>query len=417
MASRAVRSLAISSWALRAISLSRSEPVASWSTRWVVRVTSDLRPVTSRSRRWVPERAVSAASAVEARRFSISVAMSRRAAARRLVSAVSRSAMRPVIWASCGIGPAPLGSDSAAAASAERRSSMRAIRSASLPAPVRWASWLLSALASASRRIWPSPRLCTAGVIVFSVPMPSSMAARRLASSGEMTGCAAFCVACSSAARRLASSGEGFDVSDCMPGMNGAASRTSTAPTIPAIACEAKRPNADGPDGGGGAAAAGLAPALAVAAGFPGSDFFESAATDAPAAATFSAAARCSVPGFDPGVEPAAAPAVAPVREAVGSGFTSTALPSIVACGRFGPGPSLVLLIDTRPSSYARRLPAKHRTGPRRKTCARPSRMKSPVSLDGKALVVQPATNPLDHVHERTHRRPVRHFDGDVSEG
>jgi hypothetical protein len=97
---------------------------------------------------------------------------------------------------------------------------------------------------------------------------------------------------------------------------------------------------------------------VAEAPGFAGSGFFVSAATVAPAAATFAAEARCSVPGADP--------AAAPARGAVGSGFTSTALASIVACGRFGPGPSVVLLIDVRSSSYARRLPAKYRSGLRR---------------------------------------------------
>ena len=226
--------------------------------------------------------------------------------------------MRPVICASCGMGPAPFGSESAAAASAESRSSIRATRSASLPAPVRCASWLFSALASASRRIWPSPRLWTAGVMVFSVPMPSSIAASRLASSGEMAGCAAFCVACSSAARRRATSGDGV-VSDCSPGMNGAASNTSNAPAMPAAVWETKRPNDDGAfGGGGGGAAAAVGFTEPAGAGLTGSGLFESAATVAPAAAALAAAARCSVPGVGPGVDPAADPAVAPARDAAG---------------------------------------------------------------------------------------------------
>ncbi len=212
-------------------------------------------------------------------------------------------------------------------------------------------------------------------------------------------------------ARRRATSGDGVDASGCSPGMNGAASSTSNAPAMPAAVCETKRPSDDGSfrrrrcrgrlglaDGGAGLCR--LRPLRVRRNGCAcGSNF-------GGGGALLGARRRT-----------AAAPAVAPARAAAGSGFTSTALPSIVACGRFGPGPSVVLLIDVRSSSYARRLPAQSSRGPRRKTCARPSPMKSPVSLDGKALVVQPATNPLDHIHERAHRRPVRHFDGDVSEG
>jgi hypothetical protein len=139
-------------------------------------------------------------------------------------------------------------------------------------------------------------------------------------------------------------------------------------------------PNADplrcdgGGDGGGVGAGPGLLAedAVNVPAGFGGSVFFVSAATLAAAPATFSAAARWSVDGLA---------GAAPAAGLGASGLISVALPSMVACGRFGPdGPDPCVPFVIAASSFRYAIP--NPVGPR-ETCAKSMRLRIALKSQG----------------------------------
>jgi hypothetical protein len=95
-----------------------------------------------------------------------------------------------------------------------------------------------------------------------------------------------------------------------------------------------------------------------------------------------------------------------------GSGLISVALPSIVACGRFGPEPCVPFVIAASSFRYAILDPVGHR-----ETCAKSMRWKLILSFVAKSSVVQSICNLFDLLKNSVQRWFLRDLDRHIAEG